>query len=205
MGCIAMQSRAFLPSMSLRIASIVFLLASSVFAASGVRPVPINELDIAGRKITDTKHGISFSLPEGWTLLSAVRRPNDDSSLAFRPRSFPAVAPVLYYSSIPADLTPESHADYFKKAAAEKEEQRRREGIRDYTNDADSMKARTIAGVPALVYRARYTSGGVKMEERIARLVGKRYIALCYLKCSAEAAEALQAEFEKLMETLVVP
>ncbi|MDB6169150.1 MAG: hypothetical protein JWM88_2014 [Verrucomicrobia bacterium] len=160
----------------------------------------LKQISQADGRVTDTEYGLAFTCPSGWTVVSANRWGDMDSTLFVTSKSLPnvqiAVETHVYYEPFaPA----EGHPAWLIAEADRRARFRGTVAAPDYTNRTDSFVAREIGGHSALTWSADYTTAGRAYRELLALVVSESNHVYYFAKIPADNAAALEPAFEALV------
>jgi hypothetical protein len=178
----------------------VWLQQSAVSCSAGAGPLVCS----------DKTYGVSFRLPEGWSVQSSWRWGDRESTVAFNdPRKIPEqAAPSLNYypraGSLPGTL--EDVQETLRKAAENKVTQRRTEGLPTYRLRPDSCQPRTVGGHAARSCIAEFTGkSGTPMAEYLTFVRTANTGALFFGVIPVKGLDSYRSRFDAIIETLQIP
>ena len=159
---------------------------------------------------SDKTYGVSFRLPEGWSVQTSWRWGDRESTIAFNdPRKIPEqAAPSLNYypraGSLPG--TPEGVQETLRKAAENKVTQRRTEGLPTYRLRPDGCQPRTVGGHAACSCIAEFTGkSGTPMAEYLTFVRTANTGALFFGVIPVKGLDSYRKRFDAIVETLQIP
>jgi hypothetical protein len=165
--------------------------------------IPLGEIVGDDRSIRDSLYGVSARYPNGWAVRGVTRWGDRETTIYFSAPSASGAIPTLYYRvfATPASR-PAADEAYLRQIAERKAERRVIGGLGDYANVINSFAFKSIGGLPAMSYTARFTSNERTYAEYFVHVVGEKGVALLFLRAPVDEIDELRPAMDSLAETI---
>ena len=168
--------------------------------------IPLGEIVTDDRSIRDPLNGLTLRYPVGWIVRGVTRWGDRETTVYFGAPTSPQAYITLYYRTYASPVVmPGNPEAFLRDEAGRKAERRVKGGLVDYANVVDSFAFKTIGGLPALNYSARYFGGGKTQVEYIVRILSEKGVATFFLRAPVDEIEELRAAFDGMAETFRLP
>lgn len=173
-------------------------------------PVPMSPAEVlqANNQFHDALLGVSATIPQGWTMRSAVRwgANNEQNTIVLAPETPSTARPSMYYQMYP-EAGPDLSASeaYLRQIAQSKENSRSGNGTSDYKNVPSSFEFKQIDGRPALSYFAVFSRQDQVMTEYFVRILGEKGYVMFFTTGRLEDVQAIKPQIDQMASTVKVP
>jgi hypothetical protein len=154
-----------------------------------------------GQTFLDPKYGVTGKIPATWTMRSAPRWGQQETTLFFEDPANPDARPSVYYRMFdaPMQLTGDAIGAWLQQQADAKAKARVEGGLTDYVNR--DFIPRTINDRPALTWTAEFTRNGEPWVEYITRVYSPNCTTLFFLQTPLRNLPEVQPGFETVIKS----
>jgi hypothetical protein len=168
--------------------------------------IPLGEIVTDDRSIKDPLYGLTLRYPAGWLVRGVTRWGDKETTVYFGAPNSANAFITLYYRVYSAPVAMPSNPETFLRDEADRKAERRVSGgLTDYANVIDSFAFKSVGGLPALNYSARFHGGGRTQVEYIVRILSEKGIAIFLLRVPLEELESVRSAFDGMVETFNLP
>jgi hypothetical protein len=168
--------------------------------------IPLGEIVTDDRSIRDPLYGLTLRYPAGWLVRGVTRWGDRETTVYFGAPNSANAFITLYYRVYGSPVALPSNPETFLRDEANRKAERRvNGGLTDYANVVDSFAFKTVGGLPALNYSARFHGGGRTQVEYIVQILSGKGVATFFLRVPLEELEAVRPAFDGMVETFNLP
>jgi hypothetical protein len=186
---------------------LLVLAVISLYLPVRAQSIPLGEIVTDDRTIRDPLYGLTLRFPAGWIVRGVTRWGDRETTVYFgAPNSANAFITLYYRVYATPSALPGNPEAFLRDEASRKAERRVNGGLVDYANVVDSFAFRTVGGLPALSYSARFTSAGGRTQvEYMVRILSEKGVVAFLLRGPLDELEEARTAFEGMVETVRLP
>jgi hypothetical protein len=153
----------------------------------------------------DPEFAVSVKLPKGWTIPSAFRWGDHETTAPLQPPNGPPAGQLYFRMRANPAANEEEDRKLLLGAPESKVKQRLGNGLVGYKIRPGSIAPRTVGGRPALACVAEYQLNGAPMVEYLVWVSGNQAYAQFFASVPEPELKDLQARLDPIIETLKLP